>query len=159
MSNDETFLVKSNGCIEIEAPIGDVFRLTNDHVAEWSIVVVEEETLNKTPGGVGSTFRCVTEDHGRRMDFEGVVTRYEPPRRSAVRMTGEAFDIAAEYEFEDLGTQTRVTQSSIVHGKGFFRVFLMLFGWAMQKSNCKATQAELASLKQFCENAQRSKDA
>lgn len=143
--------MRSETSIEIDRPIDDVFRLTNDHVAEWSIVVVEEEVLDKKPEGVGTTFRTVTEDHGKRMEFQGIVTQYDPPRFSAVRMTGEMFDIEAEYTFEDLAARTRVTQKSNVTGKGFFKIFLFLFGWLMNKSSCKALEKELNSLKTFCE--------
>ncbi|MEX2186379.1 MAG: SRPBCC family protein [Pirellulales bacterium] len=143
--------MKNEGSIEIDRPINEVFRLTNDHVAEWSIIVVENEMLDEKPGGVGSTFRTVTEDNGKRREFQGVVTRHDPPRASAMRMTGDMFDIEAEYFFEELSGRTRVTQQCSVAGKGFFKVFLFLFGWLMNKSNCKATMKELESLKRFCE--------
>ncbi|QDU36350.1 Polyketide cyclase / dehydrase and lipid transport [Maioricimonas rarisocia] len=141
----------SEGTIVIDRPIDEVFHLTCDRVPEWSIIVVEEELLEKTPDGVGTRFRTVTEDHGKRMVFEGVVTRYEPPVLNAIQLTGRQFDIEAVYTFEDLGGQTRVTQHSVVEGKGFFKVFLALFGWAMHKANCQATQRELESLKTYCE--------
>lgn len=143
--------MKSEGSIEIDRPIDEVFRLTNDRVAEWSIIVVENEVLDEKPDGVGTTFRTVTEEGGKRMEFQGVVTRHEPPRASAIHMTGDMFDIDAEYYFEDLGGRTRVTQKSSVAGKGFFKAFLFLFGWLMKKSSCKALDQELESLKRFCE--------
>ena len=101
--------------------------------------------------GVGTTFRMVTEDRGRRMEFRGVVTEWEPPHRSAARLEGDHFNIDVDYRFEDLGGRTRVTQHSIVQGKGFVKVMFFLFGWAMKKSGCKAQENELASLKSHCE--------
>ncbi|MFG0334909.1 MAG: hypothetical protein ACF8TS_16255, partial [Maioricimonas sp. JB049] len=80
--------MQSEGSIVIDRPIEEVFHLTCDRVPEWSLVVVEEETLERTPDGAGTRFRTVTEDHGRRMEFEGVVTRYEPPTLSAIQLTG-----------------------------------------------------------------------
>jgi len=144
--------MKSQASVEIDRPIDEVFRLTVDHVAEWSIVVVEDEVLDQTPDRVGSTFRTVTEDHGRRMEFDGVVTRHEPPRNSAVQMTGKHFDIEADYRFDDLGGgRTRVTQSSTVNGKGLLSLAFTLFGWLMSKSSCKAAQDEMESLRRYCE--------
>ena len=110
--------MQNEGSVEIDRPIDEVFLHTNACVAEWSIVVVENEVLEEKPEGVGTTFRTVTEDHGRRMEFQGVVTRHDPPHASAVRMIGKAFDIEAEYSFEDLSGRTRVTQRSSVSGKG-----------------------------------------
>ena len=143
--------MRSEGSIEIDQPIDDVSRLTIEHVAEWSIIVVEDEVIEEKPEGVGTTFRTVTEENGKRMEFQGVVTRHDPPHLNAVQLTGNSFDIEVEYTFEDLSGRTRVTQRSNVTGKGFFKVFLFLFGWMMNKSNCKAGEKELNSLKKFCE--------
>lgn len=143
--------MKQQASVEIDRPIDEVFEYTNNHVAEWSITVVEDEVIDEKPEGVGTTFRCVTEDHGRRMEFQGLVTRREPPTASAIHLTGQQFDIEAEYLFEDLGGKTRVTQRSAVSPKGFFTVFFFLFGWMMRKSACKAQENELNSLKRLLE--------
>lgn len=143
--------MKQQASVEIDRPIEEVFQYTNNHVAEWSLTVVEDEAIEEQPGRVGSTFRCVTEDHGRRMEFQGVVTRHEPPHVSAIHLTGQQFDIEAEYQFEDLGGRTRVTQRSSVAPKGFLKVFFFLFGWMMKKSSCKALENELNNLKRLLE--------
>lgn len=132
--------------IEIDRPIDEVFRYTNDKVAEWSLTVVEDEVI-EDKNGVGTTFRCVTEDRGRRMEFDGVITVWEPPTRSAISLKGRQFDIEAEYRFEDLGGRTRVTQESNVTGKGVVKIMFVLFGWLMNKQGCKAVEKELKSLK------------
>jgi hypothetical protein len=85
------------------------------------------------------------------MELQGVVTKYDPPHTNAVRLSGDMFDIENEFKSEDLSGRTRVTQRANVTGKGFFGVFLKLFGWMMNKSSCKAQENELHSLKQFCE--------
>lgn len=143
--------MQSTGSIEIDRSIDEVFRLTTEHVAEWSIIVVEDELIEEKPEGVGTTFRTVTEDHGKRMEFQGVVTRHDPPRAQAIQLTGQMFDIETEYAFEDLSGRTRVTQRANVTGKGFFKLVMLLTGWLMNKSHCKATENELDSLKRFCE--------
>lgn len=143
--------MKSELSVEIERPIAEVFELTNGNVAEWSITCVEDELLEEKPGMVGSTFRLVTEDRGRRMELRGVVMEYEAPTLNAITMEGDAFKIDARYLFEDLGGRTRVTQQTAVEGKGFTKVMLFLLGWAMRGSACKAQQKELASLKRYCE--------
>ena len=143
----------TQGSVEIDRPIDEVYWLTVDNVAEWSKIVVEDETLVQTPEMIGSTFRTVTFDRGQRMEFEGTITKFEPPKIHAVEMTGKMFDLEVEYLFEDLGSRTRVTQNSIVHPKGGMKIFFALLGWAMKKSSCDAIQKELEGLKRFCENA------
>lgn len=143
--------MRNEASVEIDRPIEDVFRLTTQHVADWSTIVVEDQVLEEKPDGVGTTFRMVTADRGKRMEFQGVVTRHEPPNVHAVQMTGDMFDIEATYTFEDLSGRTRVTEISNVTGMGGVKVFFLLFGWLMHKSSCQALQKELNSLKQFCE--------
>lgn len=137
--------------IEIDRPIGEVFAYTNDKVAEWSLTVVEDEVIDEK-NGVGTTFRCVTEERGQRMDFDGIITLWEPPTKSAINLIGKSFDIVAEYRFEDLNGRTRVTQESTVNGKGFVRVMFFLFGWLMNKQGCEAVKKELESLKMKLES-------
>jgi len=143
--------MQNEGSIEIDRPIEEVFRLTNEDVAKWSIVVVEDERIDENPKGVGTRFRMATEDHGKRMEFQGVVTAYDPPWASAVKMTGAMFDIEAAYSFEDLGGKTKVTQFSTVNGKGFMKLFFLLFGRMMNKASCDALAKELNCLKNYCE--------
>lgn len=144
----------SERSVEIERPIEEVFEYTNENVAEWSITVVEDIPIETMPdGGVGSTFRCVTEDRGHRMEFEGIVTRHEPPNASAVNLVGKQFDIDVLYLFEDLDRRTRVTQVSVVQPKGLImKLFFRVIGPFMKKSSCDAADKELASLKQYVES-------
>lgn len=143
--------MQSLASIEIDRPIDEVFTYTNEQVAEWSLTVVED-VLIEDKDGVGTTFLCVTEERGKRMEFQGVVTIWEPPTKSAISLTGKSFDIEAEYRFEDLDGRTRVTQESTVSGKGFFRIMFFLGGWFMKKEGCKAVSKELESLKNKLES-------
>jgi len=86
------------------------------------------------------------------MDFQGVVTLWEPPTKSAISLTGKLFDIEVEYRFEDLNGRTRVTQESTVSGKGFVKIMFFLFGWFMNKQGCKAVSDEFESLKKKLED-------
>ena len=150
--------MRTEASVEIDRPIEEVFEYTNNHVAEWSITVVEDEVIEATPDRIGSTFRCVTEDRGRRMEFAGEVLRYDPPTFSAIYLTGEQFDIAASYKFEDLGGRTRVTEDAVVSPKGFLRVIFFLCGWMFRSSGCKAMENELLSLKRLLEDGAGQRD-
>jgi hypothetical protein len=48
---------------------------------------------------VGTTFRSVTKERGKRMEFAGEVTRYERPTVSTVMLIGKSFDIEAAYTY------------------------------------------------------------
>ncbi len=149
--------MQSESSIEIDRPIHEVFRLTHEDVAEWSIAVIEDEVLDEKPGGVGTTFRTVAGDHGKRMEFQGVITAYDPPYALAIHLTGQMFDIEAAYAFEDLGGRTKVTQFSKVHGKGFMKLFFSLLSRMMSKAGRIAQDKELNSLKKYCESQPNSR--
>lgn len=144
--------MQAQASVEIDRPIEEVFDFTNNHVPEWSITVLEDEVIEEKPGHVGTTYRCLTQSDGRKMEFQGVITKYNRPTLSASNLAGDAFDIDVEYAFEDFSGRTRVTQTSIVTPKGFMKVFFFLFGWMMNKSSCSAAENELQSLKRILES-------
>jgi hypothetical protein len=143
--------MQQQASIEIDRPIEEVFDYTINKTPEWSLTVVEDEMIEVKPEGVGSTFRCVTEERGRRIVFEGVVTDYQRPTTTTVFLTGKQFNIEATYVFEDLDGRTRVTQHSTIYPKGFAKVAFFLFGWLMKKATCDAVRKELDSLKRLLE--------
>ena len=143
--------METRGTIEIDAPIDKVFRLTTEHVPEWSSVVAEEHVLTTNEDGSRATFRMVTET--QRAQFAGTVKTHEPPHASVVVMEGDQVDMHVAYMFEDLGGSTRVTQVSNVTAKSTGLKFVFFLGGGAIKSvNCKAVEKELGLLKAFCEN-------
>lgn len=145
--------MNTKGSVEIDRPIEHVFHLTNKNVTDWSTIVLEEHIINETEDVIGTTMRTVTEDHGRRMEFEGIVTEYDCPHATSIELTGESFDLKVDYTFDDLDGRTRVTQHSFVSPKGWMmKIMFFVMGWLMKSANCKALNKELQSLKSFCES-------
>lgn len=141
----------SEASVEIERPIDEVFKAVTEHVVQWSQYIVEHQVLEATADGVGTIFRCVVQQNGRRMEFLGAVTRHEPPHATAAYLRGPAFNVEGEYALDDLGSRTRVTQVSRLQGKGFMKVVFFLSGWAMKRVGNLTARSELDSLKRFCE--------
>ena len=144
--------MKTEASVEIDRPIEEVFDKAFECVPAWSTIVVEAQPIEETPEVVGSTFKTITEDRGRRMEFLGIVTEYQRPQRSRVEMVNKAFDLDVLYLFEATATGTRMTQMSEVKPKGITKVIMALVGLAMRKSSCEAQQKELNGLKAFCES-------
>ena len=149
--------IQSKLSVEIDRPIEQVFELANNDLVDWSLTCVEEELLDEGEVGIGTKFRLVTEEkRGKRtsrMEFQGTTTAWDPPLLSACLLQGQYFVIDVSYTFEDLGQdRTKVTQESLVEGKGILKVVFFLFGWAMKKQGCEAQQKELDSLRRYCES-------
>lgn len=143
--------MKTSATIEILREPEVVFEFTTKHVADWSKIVVSDETISEKPGGVGTTFRTITDDRGRRMEFAGEVTVHEPPRSHSVIMKGKQFDMEIDYFFKGMQGRTEVTQTSIIIPKGTMKILFFLFGCVMKSSGCRAAQEELENLKRLLE--------
>ena len=138
--------------VEIDAPPERVFYwLDNPHrVMQWLPNVVENENLVVTPNKVGSTFRQVYVENGRRIEMFGTVTAYEANRRLASEITGKQFDLSVDYRLEDLGGRTRLTQEAEPRFKGIFKIVGLLLmplvkkAYEKQQDDCFATLKRLA---------------
>lgn len=140
--------MKTTGHIDIDKPIAEVFTYTTENPEEWVSIIVSDEIINETPDIVGTTFRTVTEEHGKQLTFEGTITANDPPNSHSSKLVGKQFDIDITQTFEALDdNRTRFTQISEVHPKGFLKIVFALFGWMMNKPNCDALDKELQVLK------------
>lgn len=147
--------MKQSHSVDILAPPSRVFYWLDDakRVMAWVDGVVENEDLEVTDEGVGSTFRQVFEENGRKMEFQGVVTFYEKDSRLAATLTGEFFDLDVGYVLEPVGSSTRLTQTSRVRFKGFLKIVGPLMSSFMKKAGLKKLDGDFARFKELCENA------
>jgi hypothetical protein len=139
--------------IEIEATPERVFYWLDDaeRVMQWAKGVVENEDLVKTEAGVGSTFRQVFEENGKKMDFTGECTAYDTNKRLRVYLKSKMFDLDVDYMLEDLGGRTRLTQESDVKWNGFMKLIGPVCCLFMKKSGQKCMEDDFGRLKALAE--------
>jgi len=145
--------MKNTYHIDIEASPDRVFYWLDDskRVMEWAKGVVENEDLERTEERVGSTFRQVFEENGRKMEFQGRCTAYEANKRLGVFLDGLMFDLDVDYELEDLGGKTRLTQTSEVKWKGMMKLAApMLMTMAKEQAE-KSLERDFGLLKRLAE--------
>lgn len=144
--------MKSTASVEIARDADTVYKFTIEHVPEWSSIVTSDELINDVNNnGPGTTFRVVTEDRGKRMEFAGEVIVNNPPREHQSIMKGQYFDMEVIYKFDESNGKTTVTQISDVQAKGFLKVVFFFCGWMMKGGGCRAAQRELENLKSLLE--------
>lgn len=147
--------MKSNASVDIARDPETVFKFAIEHVPEWSSVVVSDELVNDVNNNSpGTTFKVVTEDKGKRMEFDGEVLVNDPPSKHRSIMKGEYFDMDVTYLFEEVNGKTRVSQEADVQPKGFLKVVFFLIGWMMKNGGCRAAQNELENLKRILEETE-----
>jgi hypothetical protein len=138
--------------VDVPRPRRLVFPTVLDNLSEWSETCVEDEVLEQVgESEPGTTFRVVTQESGRRMEFTGVVTAHRPPEHSACRLSGPAFDIHVAYDFEEVEGGTRVTQRSTVEAKGLFKLLFFLLRPLMRRKSCESQAKELDAMRAYCE--------
>ena len=115
--------------------------------------LVEDEALLETPEKVGSKFRQVFLEKGKRMEMTGEITAYVENKRMRVTMIGDMFELDVDYILNSLtDNQTEVTQESQINFKGLIKLFALLF-ILMSKISSKDPQAEAhATLKAMAES-------
>ncbi|MEM7203119.1 MAG: SRPBCC family protein [Planctomycetota bacterium] len=141
--------------VDIDAPPAAVFHWLDDsqRVMQWLKGVEENEDLEVTPERVGSTFRQVFVENGRRMEFQGVVTGYERDRRLRVAMSGQAFDLDVDYVLEPRGAGTRLTQTSSGTFHGAWKVLGFLMLPIMKRAGTKKLMEDFGRLKALAEGS------
>ena len=125
-----------------------------ERVMQWVPNIVENEDIEVTENKIGSTFRQIYVEHGRRMEMRGVVTAYELNKHLACEISGQSFDLLVDYKLEDLAGQTRLTQDATIRFKGFFgKIIGILASPFIKKSSMKQLEASFAKLKALSEDA------
>jgi uncharacterized protein YndB with AHSA1/START domain len=150
--------MKNVYAIEIEAPPGRVFYWLSDTVRakRWVPNLVEGEDVEVRAEGVGSTFRHVYLEHGRRMEMHGEVTAFERDRHLASELRGPMFDLRVDYRLEDRGGRTLLTQQSEVRAKGVvMKLMMAVMQPFIRKSSLKQLEHSFARLKALAESDER----
>ncbi len=139
--------------VEINAKADKVFHWISDpgRLLKWIPNLIENEQLINTENKIGSTFRQVFLENGRRMEMTGEVIAFEQDKTIGCAITGDMFDLEVYYFLEDFGERTKVVQTSKVKMKGFFKVIGFLIGPFMKKGASKKTAKFFLVLKKLVE--------
>jgi len=138
----------------IDAPAAIVFLWLEDNgrLKQWVPNLVEDEVLVETTEKVGSQFRQVFLENGKRMEMVGEITAYVENERMRVNMTGDMFALDVDYILKGLSNnKTELTQNSKIRLKGFLKILAPIMS-LMSKLSSKDPQAEAhAKLKAMAE--------
>lgn len=140
--------------LEINAQADQVFHWLNDPdcLMKWIPNLIENEQLINTENKIGSTFRQVYLENGRRMEMTGEVIEFEQGRVISCAMKGEMFDLDVHYLLEEVGLRTKVIQNSEIKMKGFFKVIGFFMGPFMKKGASKQQANFFQTLKKLVED-------
>jgi len=124
---------------------------TPERAMMWQTSVSKTEILHETPDMIGTTFREIVEENGRRVEMNGVVTDYRKDQVLAMHLDSKYNNVDVEYRLEEIGGRTRLTMISNIRLRSFLRVFSIILWPAFKKKLLRQLNREYARLKELCE--------
>ena len=110
--------------IVINRPVEEVFAFYTDlsNSTQWETGVLEVRQTNEGPSGVGTTWKGVRQNLGRRFEQIVEVTEWEPNRKASYESTSKPFPMQASFSFESIEGTTRITVVANVQFSGLFKL-------------------------------------
>lgn len=146
--------MKTSKTTVINAPTNIVFPWLDDdeRIRQWVPNIVEDEVIIDTPEKVGSKFRQVFLERGKRMEMIGEIMEYTENERMRVDMAGEMFSLDVDYWLKSLSPgKTELTQNSTIKFKGVFKLFVPIMILVSKFSKIDAQDEAHAKLKELAE--------
>lgn len=134
--------------ILIERPSHDVFEFVADleNVPKWNYAIEETRKTSDGPVRVGTTYGQVRTVPARSEE-ELRVTELEPAHRFTVHGGLGPFEATLTYEFEDVGGETRVTNTAHLEASGLMKLAAPIASGRIRE----AVAENLGALKQLLE--------
>ena len=139
--------------LDISGHAEEVFHWLDDpeRARIWMSSVSSYELLSKPSGMVGTTFREIVEEDGRRTEMRGVIMGYMPNQSISFHLEGKFNAVDVEYRFEEVENRTRLTLDSDIRFKSLMRVLSIFIKPKIKKKVFKQLSAEFTVLKDLCE--------
>jgi uncharacterized protein YndB with AHSA1/START domain len=138
--------------VVISLPVEEVFEfVTNpENDPQWQSAILESKRTSVGPLGVGTTEEGVGKVIGRRIEWTGKVTEYEPNRKVKYEITGGPLSAEQTVTFEPVEGGTKFTVALDPIGEdasGFFRLAEPIVRRMLQRD----IETDVANLKDILE--------
>lgn len=138
--------------IVIDRSPEDVFAFVTDAAndTKWQSDVVESEWLDDEETGPGRRMRGVNRFLGKKLEFVGEITTWDPPKQAAFKTVEGPFNYEGEYRVEPQDGGCRVTLTGEAESLG--GVFGKLSDPIVAKMYGRQVRADLGNLKDIMES-------
>jgi carbon monoxide dehydrogenase subunit G len=129
-------MIKVEGSVVINRSVEQVWKfLTNvDNASKWDTGIVEARQTTAGPVGLGTAVEAVRESRGKRRIMKVEVTEYELNKKVTWKTDAGFATGKMIYSFESVGGGTRLSKSSEVELKGFFKLLKPILRRRFSKS-------------------------
>jgi uncharacterized membrane protein len=138
--------------IVIEKPVEDVWEFVHDTTKDalWQTTLVESQQLTDGPIDVGTTVREVRNFLGRRVEMTWQMTECKRNRRSSIQAVAGPVPLSGRYEFEPVGSATKLTVTGELDAHRLFKLAEPIF----RQITARELEANLGHLKDLVESWQ-----
>ena len=142
--------------IEIEASVETVFYwvVQPEAVLQWLDHLTAYEFTNEGDEWVGTTVHQVWDDD-EDSALTGTITAFEEHKHFTIELEGGKFTVTVDYQFEDMGEKTRLTQETEFTYKGMTKVIEKTMGAKVKQSYEAQAKSNFARLMDLCEADER----
>ena len=144
-------MIRAEGSIEINRPIIQVwnFLTSVENAPKWDTGIVEARQTSDGPVGLGTTVEAVRESRNKRRTLKIEVTEYDPNKKVAWSIADAGFGSGKTiYNFEPVNGGTRLSKSSEVELKRFFKLLTPIIRRRFTKDEIKL---DLDNIKNYIE--------
>jgi uncharacterized protein YndB with AHSA1/START domain len=136
--------------VVIDRSVEQVWKFLTDveNASKWDTGIVEARQTSAGPVGLGTRLEVVRESRGKRRTMEVEVTEYEPDKRVAWKLDAGFATGRTIYSFEPLGGETRLSKSTEVKPRGFFKLLTPILRRQFRESEI---ELDLANIKRNIE--------
>jgi hypothetical protein len=135
--------------IVISRPVGEVWEFVHDIANDrlWQTTLTESEQLTGGRMGVGTKVREVRHFLGLKIELAWEVTKFEPPRTSAIKGVSGPIPLSGRYLLEPVEEGTRFSVSGELDAHGLFKLAEPVFA----RITARELEANLGHLRDLLE--------
>ena len=144
-------MIKEHQEIVVRQPRKTVFEFLNDEekLSSWVNGIVTITPIGEPKEGLGARAKLVV-NVPTEMEFESVVTVWEPPRRFAWSIDVKQMASTQTYALEDLGEETKIVLDVEHRLKGFtMKLLSPLIRMTLKKERAKEMERLKAALNEI----------
>jgi uncharacterized membrane protein len=118
---------------------------------KWQKNVKSEEIIYNKPEIIGTTFKEIVEEDGKRLEMYGMITKYTRNKTIGFHLKSKIHEFDVSYSVEQIDEETKVSIAAIIKWKFPMNFIGLFIGKRMEEGIMRQVKSEILDLKRVCE--------
>lgn len=125
--------IKYSAEVEIDKPIGEVFRLFQDVETrkKWMPEIKSIDSIKVTPQKLGSTYKVIVDNQGENLEVIEKIKAYIPNEKVTLQFSSKAMLKTEDFNFTEQNGKTKIVQYSTLQTNSY--LLACTFPWFKSK--------------------------